>query len=801
MKNFILSTLVLISSLGLLAQNPDLINYQAVIRDIDGKIVSSKAISLRFSIHKGGTAGTMEYQEVHAVSSDLFGVVSTQIGAGNVVSGSMASLDWGSDTFAIKVEVSLDGTNNYSQLSFKNLTSVPYAMHAKSADNVDDADADTTNELISSFTFAADTLVLADAGGSYQIDLTSLNQSAQVSQLQNQRSQDSLNTATALLLISNKQKADSTVLAGGIAANGAQLTALSGKVIADSTLLAGQIAAISTKQAADSAALGSAIASNTAAIAADMDGDTTNEIQSLSISNDTISLTNGGSIKLPVSVNNDNDSTNEIQTLSISNDTISLTNGGQVVLPSVPVNNDNDSSNELIDSIYVSGDNLIVVEAGGANRDTVDLSAYNVWTKNGSAINFTTGNVSIGTTAQQGPFRVLDGSSGFGAFIESNSTSNQNIAVTAEANSSSSNNNNMYGVYGEASGGASTGTGIHYGTYGRSTGAGTLGIGAYGQANGSVTSRNRGVEGQAAGSVAEFNQGVFGSATISRTSASGYNAGLVGQSSGHSTLNYATLGLQEGTGNSNYGGAFFAYGAAGSGKFNYGSYGYAWGADTNIAVYGYAADDASNTNIGVYGRANTANGSLAGRFKGNVRVEGNLTITGSISKGSGTFKIDHPKDPENKYLIHSFVESPDMMNVYNGNATTDAQGLVTVTLPDYFEATNKEFRYQLTPIGQFAQCIIKEEINNNTFVIQTDKPNVKVSWQVTGIRNDPYSNKNRIIPEVEKDQSDRGYYLHPEAYGLDESKSIFKPIGKGHTDEQLEKLKDSRGSGSSELKD
>jgi len=159
-------------------------------------------------------------------------------------------------------------------------------------------------------------------------------------------------------------------------------------------------------------------------------------------------------------------------------------------------------------------------------------------------------------------------------------------------------------------------------------------------------------------------------------------------------------------------------------------------------------------------------GVFAGYFNGNVYV------SGSLSKGGGSFQIDHPLEPETKYLRHSFVESPDMMNVYNGNVTTDETGYATVTLPDYFEALNRDFRYQLTVIGIFAQAIIAQEVEDGQFVIQTDLPNVKVSWQVTGIRQDPWAEANRIVVEEEKPAEEQGTYLHPEAYGLPESKGL-----------------------------
>ena len=152
--------------------------------------------------------------------------------------------------------------------------------------------------------------------------------------------------------------------------------------------------------------------------------------------------------------------------------------------------------------------------------------------------------------------------------------------------------------------------------------------------------------------------------------------------------------------------------------------------------------------------------------------EGGVQVIGTLSKSAGSFKIDHPLDPANQYLSHSFVESPDMMNVYNGNITTDAKGFATVTMPKYFEALNRDFRYQLTVIGQFAQAIVAEEIKDNQFVIQTDKPNVKVSWQVTGIRHDPYATAHPIVVEQEKPATERGTYLAPELYGQPESLSL-----------------------------
>ena len=134
--------------------------------------------------------------------------------------------------------------------------------------------------------------------------------------------------------------------------------------------------------------------------------------------------------------------------------------------------------------------------------------------------------------------------------------------------------------------------------------------------------------------------------------------------------------------------------------------------------------------------------------------------------------IDHPLDPENKYLYHSFVESPDMMNIYNGNVVTDGSGKAIVELPEYFDALNMDFRFQLTVIGSFAQATISEEVASNKFGILTDQPNIKVSWQVTGIRKDAYANAKRIRPEVDKEPENRGRYLNPEVLGHPETTRI-----------------------------
>ncbi|UCE39168.1 MAG: hypothetical protein JSW00_08115 [Thermoplasmata archaeon] len=188
----------------------------------------------------------------------------------------------------------------------------------------------------------------------------------------------------------------------------------------------------------------------------------------------------------------------------------------------------------------------------------------------------------------------------------------------------------------------------------------------------------------------------------------------------------------------------------------------------------------SGTNIGVYGYADGGNTNWAGYFdSGNVYIEndldidGDCDIAGTLSKGGGCFKIDHPLDPENKYLYHSFVESPDMMNVYNGNITLNDSGEAWIVLPYWFETLNRDFRYQLTPIGEPGPNLyIAEEIINNQFKIAGGKSGMQVSWQVTGIRQDPWAEKYRIPMEENKSEEEKGKYLHPELYDMPETMGI-----------------------------
>ncbi len=160
----------------------------------------------------------------------------------------------------------------------------------------------------------------------------------------------------------------------------------------------------------------------------------------------------------------------------------------------------------------------------------------------------------------------------------------------------------------------------------------------------------------------------------------------------------------------------------------------------------------------------------------NSTVTATVSVVGAISKGSGTFVIDHPLDPKNKLLYHSFVESPDVLNIYDGIAQLDGGGSATIELPDYFLALNTDFRYLATAIGEpMPNLFISSEVQKRflgiaglpVLKISGGAPNGRVSWQVTGIRHDAFIEEHPIIPVVEKGPDapvDKGSYVFPEYY-------------------------------------
>ena len=202
------------------------------------------------------------------------------------------------------------------------------------------------------------------------------------------------------------------------------------------------------------------------------------------------------------------------------------------------------------------------------------------------------------------------------------------------------------------------------------------------------------------------------------------------------------------------------------------------GSVENAGVYGVSTVEHGNGVVGIANNGSTAAGvygwstsGYAGWFSGKVHVQGALTSSDK------QFKIDHPLDPENQYLSHASVESSEMKTFYDGVVTTDAGGYATIELPAWFDALNKDFRYQLTVVDDadsedWVLAKVTEEIADNRFTVRTSAPGAKVCWQVTGVRRDAWAQAHPLEVEQDKPEAERGLYLAPAEHGQPEEKAI-----------------------------
>jgi hypothetical protein len=352
-------------------------------------------------------------------------------------------------------------------------------------------------------------------------------------------------------------------------------------------------------------------------------------------------------------------------------------------------------------------------------------------------------------------------SSGFTYGLYGQSASSDGIGVAGRTTAASGSTIGVYGRSDSAGGSgvygaAVNGGGTNYGVYGySSSSAGQAGRFEGGGADALYV--NNYASGRAIQAYASSDTAIWGRTENGLAGVDGWNGSATGRGvSGYASATTGSTAGVYGQSASTLGTGVHGEATAASGAAT-GVFGSSASASGGRGVYGYAGAS-SGANYGVYGYSNSPSG-FAGYFNGRV------SVTGNLSKGGGSFKIDHPLDPANQYLYHSFVESPDMMNIYNGNVLLDGKGEAWVALPDWFEALNQDFRYQLTPIGGWAPLYVAQEIRDNRFQIAGGEPGMKVSWLVTGIRHDAWANAHRIPVEEQKPAEERGLYLHPVELG------------------------------------
>lgn len=358
----------------------------------------------------------------------------------------------------------------------------------------------------------------------------------------------------------------------------------------------------------------------------------------------------------------------------------------------------------------------------------------------------------------------VSGSSARGVGVYGTSTDHAGVHGSSDTN---------YGVWGQSGSGP--------GVYGNSnSGPGIYGFSADGPAGYFSSTIGIGLWGES-----EAGDGVHGVANGGEDGDEGY--GVAGYHTGSSTGVYGSSVNGDGvTGESDNGTGVSGYSQEGDGISGHsdgsGAIGvYGENTDNGTGVIGVASGDES---IGVLGTSDTGIGvqgqsaeGLAGNFIGDIEASGDVTVTGdltvtgelyvhhNIEAGASAFKIDDPLDPANKLLSHYTIASPEMKNIYDGVVMLDSKGEAWVQMPNWFEGLNQDFRYQLTPIGTSGPSLyIAQKIKHNQFKIAGGIPSMEVSWQVTGIRHDPYAVQHQVPVEQDKSAKKRGSYLHPELY-------------------------------------
>jgi len=169
MKNLYLLIAAIFLTPSVIAQSPEKMSYQAVVRNAENAPIANQAVGMQISILQGSASSTAVYVEVHTPMTNNHGLVSLSIGEGTVVTGTFSTIDWSAGPYFIKTETDPAGGENYTITGTSQLLSVPYALHAKTAENfindqVDDADADPTNEL-QNLSLSGTTLNISDGMG------------------------------------------------------------------------------------------------------------------------------------------------------------------------------------------------------------------------------------------------------------------------------------------------------------------------------------------------------------------------------------------------------------------------------------------------------------------------------------------------------------------------------------------------------------------------------------------------------------------------------------------------------------
>lgn len=430
----------------------------------------------------------------------------------------------------------------------------------------------------------------------------------------------------------------------------------------------------------------------------------------------------------------DNSASNEFQNLTVSGQNLSISNGNTVTLPT--------------GTTYTAGSGIAIAGSTISATDPSTTNEIQTLTLSGSTLSISGGN-SV-TLPAGGGGGTLDQAYDFGGAGSGRTITADSGPVTINGSGAGAGN---IGLLISHSGTGTAGLGINFTGTGNaiqaqsSNAANTFST--IQATTNSSTANNSAVFGQSTGTARAI-VGEIPSTASADVAVRGNNLRTAGG------IGVEGLGFNGVSGQTNYRAGYGVFGE------NYDQIGPLTENSVGVGGVGY---------IGVIGQSSDPLNGAGIASLDNAIILGDLTVSGAKN-----FRIDHPLDPENKYLTHFSIESDEVLNIYRGTIAFDEAGNAVVQLPEWFDAVNMNPSYQLTPIGGYAPIYIAEKIQNGRFVISGGQAGMEVSWAVYAERNDAYFQQHPEARTVEEEKAERekGNYLRPDLYGQPADKGILK---------------------------
>ena len=764
MKKSLLVTLLLCFTAFLFAQAPTLFKYQGVARGINQQPYANTDLGLKISIvldnGSGTGAGEVQYAERHLTFTSPVGIFSLNVGNGDVLFGDLEEINWGSGSYWLKVEMDVEGGDNYLYMGNSPILPVPLAVHAMTVEDKDDADANPENELQTiSFNPNTNELTIsegntinipagqADADADPQnelqnlvlngttlsiedgneVDLAALQDGTEDADADpnNELQTIEFNEGTNMLSLTNGGQVDLSSLEGGAGSD-------------DQTLnLQGTTLSIEGGNEVDLAALQDGTE--------DADADPANELQDLQLNGTTLSIENGNQVNLAAlqdgTEDADADPTNELQTIQFDPNTndLMISGGNTINLPLDVDDNDHSPTNEL-QTISLNGNNLLLSNGGGQ----VDLSGLggggSLWTEFGNNNIYSLDDVAIGFSETM--LSTLE--------VKDDMTirkSNGNATIDLF---SATNGGNVYVYRGNGQGGsndllASLGTNSAGGMLNLRSDAGIMG--EFNTTSGGATLSLYNSSNEETVALSSFSS----SASLVMNQPNGDNSIIFGASSfggigtffGASSDAVASIGRDPGNTDQGLVTLFDASGNAAvtvSGEEG-GQIVLSGSVSDNVLI----GTESNSSNLGKISVVSSFNSERAGMYTTGLNE-------GVIFADVKNFRMDHPEQ-EDKEIWYACVEGPEAAAYERGTAEL-VDGVATITFPDHFGlvANHETMTVMLTPLSADCKGLAVIEKTATGFTVKElfqGTGTYQFDWEVKCVRKG-YENYQPVRPKKDR---------------------------------------------------